>query len=623
MSLITFLAPDTSMLERAREVLNAQYPDIAIYKGLLSEGVRLAAQLATAGTDIIITRGGTATAIKAAGIAVVIVEIPITGFDIIRCVKRAKLHGKTIGAVSFSSILEEIECLGPILGVNIKLYPIEQEEQAERQVLRAIEQGVDVVIGGFITGKIAQINNFPFELIDSGAESILLAAREARRIAYARNLEKEKTGQFRTILDYAYEGIIAVDAHCRITVFNPIAERLIGIAGAQAVGRASADIWPGLNLAQVVRRGKDDLGQILTINKTDVLCNKVAIRVNDSIAGAVVTFQDVSQIQQMEAKVRQRIYASGHVAHFRFTDIIGASDSLKRHIEMAKDFALTESSVLIFGETGSGKEVFAQSIHNYSKRCQGPFVAVNCAALSSNILESELFGYVGGAFTGANPKGKAGLFEAAHGGTLFLDEIAEIDAITQGKLLRALQEKQVMRLGSDRIIPVDVRIIAATNKNMRLLVQQNIFRSDLYYRLNVLQLKIPPLRDRKSDIRPLVQFFLASAAPITKNNMRLSSSGVEALMHYSWPGNVRELKNIVERIIAVHKQQLIDAAIVYLMLEDEIQYTSLPTGRERSSERQAIDNALALAKGKYSEAARLLGIDRSTLWRKMKRLGLK
>lgn len=623
MSLITLLAPDTSMLERARKVLKVQYPDIAIYKGLLSEGVSLAGQLATAGTDIIITRGGTATAIKTAGIAAVIVEIPITGFDIIRCVERAKLHGKTIGAVSFSSILAGIECLGPILGVDIKLYPIEQEEEAESQVMRAIAQGVDVVVGGFITGKMAQMNNFPFELIDSGAEGMLQAAQEARRIAYARNLEKEKTGQFRAILDYAYEGIMAVDAHGRITVFNPIAERLIGIAGAQAVGKTSADIWPDLNLDQVVRRGKDDLGQILTINRTDVLCNKVAIRVNDSIAGAVVTFQDVGQIQQMEAKVRQRFYASGHVAPCRFTDIVGTSDALKRCIEMAKDFSLTESSVLIFGETGSGKEVFAQSIHNYSKRCKGPFVAVNCAALSSNILESELFGYVGGAFTGANPKGKAGLFEAAHGGTLFLDEIAEIDAITQGKLLRALQEKQVMRLGSDRIIPVDVRIIAATNKNLRLLVQQNTFRSDLYYRLNVLQLKIPPLRDRKADIKPLVQLFLASAAPMIKKGMLLSPSGVEALMHYRWPGNVRELKNIVERIIAVHKQQLIDAAIVNLMLEDEIQHTSLPTVRQQSSEQQAIDDALTIAKGKYSEAARLLGIDRSTLWRKMKRLGLK
>ncbi|WP_425058266.1 Anaerobic nitric oxide reductase transcription regulator NorR [Sporomusa carbonis] len=623
MSLITFLAPDNSMLDKAHASFKTHHRDITVVKGLLSEGVIIASSLVATGTEIIITRGGTASAIRNAGIPVTIVEVPITGFDIIRCVERAKRHGRRIGAVSFPAMLQGIDCLSSILGVDIHLYPINEESEAETQVVRAFQDGVDVVIGGFITGKAAQQHNYPFELIDSGAEGILQAALEAKRIAYARNLEKTKTSLFRAVLDYAYGGIIAVDNQYCVTVFNPIAEQITGINNAQAVGKKIAQIWPELNLEKVISLGEDDLGQILTINGVDVLCNKVPIRVNSNIVGAVVTFQDVTQIQQMEARVRRSIYASGHVANFCFNDIIGTSEAIRQPIEIAKKFSITESSILITGETGSGKEVFAQSIHNYSQRRQGPFVAINCAALPSQILESELFGYVGGAFTGANHKGKPGLFEVAHGGTIFLDEIAEMDYITQGKLLRVLQEKKVMRLGSDRIIPVDVRVIAATNKNLKSLVNENKFRSDLYYRLNVLQLKIPPLRDRKEDIKQLAHFFLSEPSGITRHSIKLSPSAIEALSQYPWPGNIRELKNIIERIVAVYKHEIIDAAMINLMLEDENQQYNAIHNSTKPNELEEINNALALAKGKYVEAAKILGINRSTLWRKMKRLGLK
>ena len=294
---------------------------------------------------------------------------------------------------------------------------------------------------------------------------------------------------------------------------------------------------------------------------------------------------------------------------------------MKQIIEMAKQFSLTNSNILIIGETGTGKEVFAQSIHNYSNCRQGPFVALNCAALPAQILESELFGYVGGAFTGANPKGRPGLFEVAHNGTIFLDEIAEMDYITQSKLLRVLQEKKVMRLGSDRILPINVRVIAATNKNLKTLVNENQFRADLYYRLNVLQLKIPPLRDRKKDIKLLADSFLKENPNIIKNQLNLMPSAIKALTTYSWPGNVRELKNIIERIIAVHNHKNIDASIINLMLEydEENPVTSqvIPNNLEE------IKKALAMANGKYTEASKILGISRSTLWRKLKRLGIK
>lgn len=620
MSLITFLAPDTSMLERTRELFEAQQINIPIKKGLLSEGVALTRSLVANGTEIIITRGGTASAIRNAGLEVIIVQIPITGFDIIRTVEKAKLRGHCIGAVSFPSILQGIDCLSPILGVDIRCYPIHGETEAEQQVLRAFADGADVVIGGFITAKSAQVHNLPYELIDSGAEGILQAVQEAERIAQARNLEKGKTRLFRAVLDYAYEGIISVDSDCRITFFNPIAERLTGINGNKATGKKTAQVWPELNLEHVMQTGKDDLGQILKINEVDVLCNKVVIAVDNRSVGAVVTFQDVTQIQKMEARVRHRIYASGHVAHHNFANIIGSSSLLRQAVEVAKEYSLTRSAILILGETGTGKEVFAQSIHNYSDRRNGPFVAINCAALPSQILESELFGYVGGAFTGANQKGKPGLFEVAHGGTLFLDEIAEMEYVTQGKLLRVLQEKKVMRLGNDSVIPVDVRIIAASNKNLKTLVTENKFRADLYYRLNVLQLRLPSLRSRKEDIKPLAQFFLKDHGSIMKRHVKLTPSAVEALNQYPWPGNIRELQNSMERIIAVHKQDAIDGTAIHLLLEEQQDSPPLLTLPDEAAE---ISKALAQTRGKYADAAKLLGISRSTLWRKLKRLKLK
>jgi PAS domain S-box-containing protein len=624
MSLITFLAPDISMLNRAREAFKAHHSDIDIEVGLLSKGVQLAASHVAAGTEIIITRGGTALAIKNARIQVALVEIPITGFDIIRTVEQAKLQGSRIGAVAFPSMMVGINCLTSVLGVEIRLYPINSEYETETQVLQALDDGVEVLIGGFITEKAAKKHSFPFALIDSGVEGMLQAAEEAKRIAYARSLEKLKTSQFRAVLDYSYDGIISVDSQYRITVFNPIAEQLTGINSTKALNKKIDQVWPELNLYSVIHSGKEDLGQILKINEVDVLCNKIAINVNGHAVGAVVTFQDVAKIQQMERRVRHRIYASGNVANSSFEDIVGSSAPLKRTIEIAKEFSLTQSSILILGETGTGKEVFAQSIHNYSGRKKGPFVAINCAALPSQILESELFGYVSGAFTGANQKGKPGLFEVAHGGTIFLDEIAEMEYLTQGKLLRVLQEKNVRRLGSDSIIPIDVRVIAATNRKLKTLVKENKFRADLYYRLNVLNLKLPPLRERIEDIEILAKLFLQEQAGIMKRHLKIAPSAIQALTHYTWPGNIRELKSIIERVIAVYRHEIIDAAIINQMLEGEADdYDNMTPADKPLSESEEINQALAMTKGKYAAAAKILGISRSTLWRKLKRLGLK
>ncbi len=622
--MITFLAPDETIFATAKAALSRSHPDICIEQGLLSAGVEKAGALIAAGTEIIITRGGTAKAIKATFPDIIVVEVPITGFDILRTVDEARRLGRRIGVVAFASMVLGIECLPQILDVELRQYLIENEFEAEAKVLQACRAGAEVIVGGVITGHEARKHNLPHVLIQSGAEGILQSVLEAKRIYAARLAEKLKGTLFRTVLDYSYEGVVSIDQDQRIVICNPAASSITGLKQTAALGQQANHILPHLKLERLLVTGREELGQIIDLPGKQILCNKIPILVGGKIAGAIATFQETGKIQQWEAAIRKRIYAGGHVASFSFADIIGSSPAILDAINMAREFAVTDSSVLITGETGVGKEVFAQSIHNASPRSQKPFVAINCAALPAQILESELFGYMGGAFTGANPKGKAGLLEIAHGGTLFLDEIAEMDFGIQSKLLRVIQEKRVMRLGSDRVMPVDVRIIAATNKNLKTLIREQKFRADLYYRLNVLRLRLPPLRERKPDIRLFAHYLLQRYEKAAPLKLHWGPDALERLVQHEWPGNVRELQNIVERIVAVCKQQTIPAELISRVMrdDDDLPETPITTVCSSTSEREVILQALAQTRGRLSAAANLLGISRSTLWRKMKLLGL-
>lgn len=621
MTKILYLVPDDSMLTYTQEILKEKFPDIIVEKGIWDEDATITNKMLEKGIEVVIARGGTIQSIRQVA-NITVVETPITGFDIIRSVQEALKYGKKIALIAFSSsMLEGVDYLAHILGVEIKQYFTEYPSEVEAAVVKAFAEGAEVVMGGITTTHVAKKLNLPYAFIDSSKESIFQAAREAKYVEHALQIEKAKKGMFSTVLDYSYEGIITIDQNCLITGFNPAAQQLTKILSIEAIGKKIKKVLPTLKLDQVVETGLSDLHYLVQIKGMQIMCNKVPIIVNEKPVGAVATMQDVTNIQQMEAQIRRDIHDRGHRANFTFDDILVNSPQMCQAIEISKEFAKTHSNVLILGETGTGKEVFAQSIHNYSKRAKGPFVAINCAALPSQILESELFGYTSGAFTGANKEGRLGLFEVAHGGTVFLDEVAEMDFTTQGKLLRVLQEKVVVRLGSDRVIPVDVRIIAATNKKLKSLVLDNQFRDDLYYRLNVLRLTLPPLRERKLDIAIYAQNFLSKYASALGRKITLSKSAIKWLEGYPWPGNIRELQNAMERTAAICKTDVVDVTVLSQICEDEYK---LPTmiSDSLSQDAQNILNAISEANGKYTNAAKILGISRSTLWRKIRRLGL-
>lgn len=616
---ILFLVSDEAMVTYTREVLAPDYPDIELEMAFNTKAVELLPNRIAQGIKVVAARAGTALAIKQARLNIAVVEIPITSFDIVRAIRDANLCQKKLAIVTYSTTVLGIDSLDEFFGISIRQYTLSYGQSFEKAVLQAFQDGAEVILGGARVIAAANKQGIPCSLIKVGKESLLQAAREAKLIQQALEIEAAKRGFFSTILDYAYDGIVTIDKDHRITAFNPAAQKLIKVNRMKVLGQPVENALPQLHLERVSDKKKEDIHRIIDLNGTRLMCNKVPIIVNGKSFGAVATFQDIGKIQQMEAIIRQEVYARGHIAQFHFDDIIGKSVEITTALKTAKDFAATNFNILILGETGTGKEVFAQSIHNESKRSGGPFVAINCAALPAPILESELFGYVGGAFTGASKEGKPGLFEVAHRGTIFLDEIGEMDYVNQGRLLRVLQEKTVVRLGSHKVLPVDVRVIAATNKDLDVLISENKFRDDLYYRLNVLCLDLPPLRIRQKDIQLYTEEFLQEFAVESGRNYRLTRDAVQFLAEYPWPGNIRELRNLMQRIAATIKTDLITGTeLTRLFKQKKANLPYRATKEDRLT--KEIKAALEETKGNCSAAAKLLGIHRMTLHRRMQKL---
>lgn len=349
------------------------------------------------------------------------------------------------------------------------------------------------------------------------------------------------------ILDQFEDGLISVNESGHIDIVNTSAARMLKRTQDALLAASIADILSQLKHTVNLTDETQENGPTSTIYEYDsrqFLVQRIPVMGKD-MERSVYTFREISGIQRLEKDVRVHLARKGYVTKYDFDDIWTASETLRRIKEKALNFATTEKNILITGESGTGKELFAHAIHRGSPRREGPFVAVNFAGIPEGLIESELFGYEPGAFTGAKKGGKTGLFEQAHGGTIFLDEIGDAPLSVQSRLLRVLQEKEIMRVGGDRITPVDVRILAGTNRDLQEAILERKFRKDLYYRLNTLPLEIPPLRDHKEDILYVLNRYVVIRYGVTKD---FAESAVECLVQYDWPGNKRELINIADYI---------------------------------------------------------------------------
>lgn len=345
--------------------------------------------------------------------------------------------------------------------------------------------------------------------------------------------------QLETVLDEMQEGVVAYDGHRRVTLVNRRAEVLLGREGWQMVGRSFPELAAELGLDGSLTSHPDRGPQVANLQGRQVVARHRPL--SGEALGGMLMLRDVTEINDLERRLRRELKTRGHVTRYSFADIVGQSTALRTTVRKAQKLASGNGTILIQGESGTGKELIAQAIHAASRRAPYPFVAVNCAAVPETLLESELFGYEEGAFTGARRGGKEGLFEQAHMGTIFLDEIGELSPGLQARLLRVLQEREVLRIGAERLRPIDVRVICATNQDLEAMVEQRQFRADLYYRLNVLTLTVPPLRERHDDIPDLVRSFLAGM----NDRRQVPQAVMELLLRHDWPGNVRELCNCV------------------------------------------------------------------------------
>lgn len=514
-------------------------------------------------------------------------------------------------------------------------------------LIRVMETGLPEVNQRQFIGKCEVLTNRTPIIKDGmlvGAVGIFQDITEFNEVMTQLEDIKRLKSTLESIMESMHEGIVVVDKTGHITMLNKAYSEFLAVDPKAVVGKHVADVIENTRMHLVAQEGKAEVTDIQKIKDNTCIVTRIPIVKDGEIIGAVgnVVFKDIRELKSLAGKLhkleseleyyKEELFKA-YGGKFTFESIIGNSQQIEWLRDVAGKAAKGTSTVLILGESGTGKELFAHAVHNASRRRQGPFIKVNCAALPENLLEAELFGYEEGAFTGARKGGKPGKFELANGGTIFLDEIGEMPLAMQVKLLRVLQERELERLGATKTIKLDIRVIAATNRDLEAMIEQNQFRQDLYYRLNIFTLQIPPLRERTEDIPLLCQMLLKKIRNQIEHWVEgVTPEAMALLMQYNWPGNVRELENVLERVInLMDDETMIAPEHLPSMLKKLNRTTAKDEDGDGAheladikddAEKQAIMRALTAAEGNKSKAARLLGIHRSGFYQKLQKYNL-
>ncbi len=625
------IASSIQIVNHAREIAEELNEDIRLSLKGLHDAIPVGKDMERSGVEVIVSRGGTSHILRD-NLRIPVLSIPLTSFDILTSVHKAASLGKRILLTTSRNKISRIEIFEKLFHIELEQGIYYDSDSLENVIFSAQNQGFEVIIGGTISVQFAKKYGLKGVELQTAKETVASMIEDAKSVARSRREEQEKSLRYRCIIDSTSEGIIAVDRDGFITTTNKTAREALKIADKDITGRHVTNYIPKAEILNVLETQRGVLNKLEKIDHDLFVGNHIPIMIGNEIAGGVSTFKDITNVMRAENEVR-RSFAKGLMAKYSIADFVHKSPLVKEVINRALRFAESDYTILITGETGTGKEILAHSIHNLGQRKKGPFVSINCAALPDHLLESELFGYEEGAFTGARKGGKPGLFEIAHKGTIFLDEIGATPHSVQARLLRVLQEKEVMRIGGDRLIPIDVRVIAATNKNLNEEVQKGMIREDLFFRLKVLSVHIPPLRERSEDIPLIVQELInRSSRKHRTNPLTIPDPFVMKLMEYPWPGNVRQLENFIESLILLTGlefsprifHQLHRELLEYRVAKEKpvaTEATSLKDYlnlKSRESEAELIGKALEDANFCKSRAAKRLGISRTTLWRKLK-----
>lgn len=615
---IGLIAPNKRISDNAYRILKDEILNKNLIISLLKEGniVKQAEALIAKGAEAIIARGGTYYDLINGNISVPVVQLTYNTEDILYSINNAKELGDKIILILTKNVMFEIEHWKDILKVDLELIKFDDLKDIDKIVFDIFKNYDNpVILGGSYTIAKADKIGLKCVEIENSETNIATTYHRAQEIMDLIITDNKHMQLLSTVLDNVNDAILVINNEGYIEHINHNLQKFFPLVTKQFIGKKLSDAFPELKFILEVINGKKFVNHILKKDKYILNLNAVTVKTESNKTGIVCTIQDLTEIQKLEENLRNKLNPKGLSSKYTFDTIFTKNINMKSIIESAKEFAKTDSTILIYGESGTGKEMFAQSIHNYSERKNAPFVAVNCGALSKSLLESELFGYVEGAFTGARKGGKQGLFELAHKGTIFLDEINSLPLEIQSRFLRIIEEKEVMRLGSDYVIPLDVRIIVASNEKLINMVEQGEFRRDLFYRLNVLEIKIPSLADRKDDIIPLFEMFLKE---FNASDKLITDELAVKLKEHNWKGNVRELRNVAERYALLKERMNFDFLSdintdIDLITEDlKIDLKEL----NKTVEELVIESLLNKGISK-NEISNLLGISRTALWKKI------
>lgn len=609
---IAFILPGHSLVETTKKSLAAMNREYPLYCSDEDDAVKIAKNLEKKNIKIIISSGSTCQTLQK-NCNILVIEMQYSVSECAEAIRRALQYSDSPAIIGSKYLCEPMQKAVQLLNKDISIFLVKPNESVEKITYDVINQGYKVIVSGNPAVQIARNSGIIGIGINMDASTVELTLRYANHILYLMEQVESKYEMIHTILNTINEGIVCTDQYGRVIFYNSAALSTLEVQSYELEGQLFSNLLKERNIINILN--SDFISQSSS-NSHNVTIRSLPVYVNNLFAGDVMTIQSIDAIQSIENSIRKNLAQRGLIAKKSFADIIGNTKIMQQTIAKAKKYANYNSTVLILGETGTGKEIFAQSIHNASKRKNKPFVAVNCASIPETLLESHLFGYVKGAFTGASNEGHIGLFETAHKGTIFLDEISEISTNMQASILRVLQEKEITRIGDTKIIPVDVRVIASSNKDLQAMVRDGKFREDLYYRLAVLELELPPLRKRSEDI-PLIakQLIYQYNKQLNTNITGLTQSLAKAMMSYSWPGNIRQLGNVIEQMMVLSDSNELDIPLPYNIMKQSDRYNSVSL---IDAERQLIEEALVMTKGNKKEAAHLLGINPSTLWRKLK-----
>lgn len=624
---IGFLVSDEA---EAQSITQELFPQEVAQKTVLVRAVHpdqvmaAARELIQSGAQALVARGGNFRDLKAVITEVPLVELIFRTSDVLDVLGAQPEGYDEIWLVLSKFIRFDFDSCRPFLPEKVHCFRYGPVSEM-RAFLATLEAPANTLVvgSGFVRAP-AQARGFSVAQISSSLEGTRESYATALKILRERDKEAAKARQIATILSNIEDGVVVLDNKSRVTLCNRKAEELLGLSFEALRGKDLIALLPAMapvSEAYLRHKTSDKLVRIqdhaLSVNMSPVTDLSDGV----PVGGVLLTLRDVTKLQELEKNLRFQLSKKGLTARYHFSDILTQDSGMLRVISQARRYAETDNTVVLYGQSGTGKELFAQSIHNHSHRKSSPFVAVNCAALSESLLESELFGYVGGAFTGARKEGKAGLFELAHGGTIFLDEINSMSPSTQAKILRVIEEREVMRIGSDYIIPLDVRILAAANEDLVEMVKADKFRRDLFFRLNVLELHIPTLNDRPKDIPYLFQLFVAELRGCMAQDIKLSSELRNSLSAHNWWGNVRELRNTAQKYAVLGEDFPLDSLLsgtsedTPVQLLDDSFRVDLKA-LDRVVEGMVIESLLSRGLTK-TQTAKAIGISRTALFKKM------